>query len=97
MAIAVVFPAAASTVVQHIESTARRATRPANKMPQFLIDAAQIKKEESINPEKHVDFEPPDKIHTVKETGLEGQGISPNTASAPFRLFIPKNRSEQLI
>ncbi|KAF7585261.1 hypothetical protein BBP40_011501 [Aspergillus hancockii] len=64
-----------------------RATRPTNQLPQSLIDGAQIADKESFNPKKHLNFQPPSKIYTMKEIGLEGQGISPNAVTAPFQLF----------
>ncbi|CAG8060834.1 unnamed protein product [Penicillium salamii] len=32
-------------------------------------------------------YQPPSKIYTMREIGLEGQGISPNAVTAPFQLF----------
>lgn len=67
--------------------TTKTATRPANPLPQWLIDESEIKKRESFNASKHLDFQPPSKIYTMKEIGLEGHGISPNAVSEPFPLF----------
>lgn len=70
-----------------VHSTTQRASRPATKLPQFLVDEAQIADKQSFDPKMHVNFEPPSKIYTMKEIGLEGQGISPNAVTAPFQLF----------
>ncbi|KAL0263045.1 hypothetical protein SLS55_002020 [Diplodia seriata] len=65
----------------------KRATRPTNKLPKSLIDGARVEKRESFNPSKHLVFQAPEKIYTMKEIGLEGNGISPNAVSEPFPLF----------
>lgn len=48
----------------------------------------------------HLDFQPPTKIHTMKELGLGDKGISPVAVSEPFQLFtadaITQMRSEVL-
>jgi len=49
---------------------------------------------------KHLNHEPPKKIHGMAEIGRSGQGISPNAVSEPFPLFteeaIQQMRSEIL-
>lgn len=65
----------------------KKATRPSHKLPQALIDGARINDVESFDADKHVNFKPPQNIYTMKEIGLEGQGISPNAATDPFPLF----------
>ncbi|RYP74884.1 hypothetical protein DL769_003920 [Monosporascus sp. CRB-8-3] len=65
----------------------KRATRPTNPLPQWLIDEARAVEREPFDPEKHLAFKPPKKIYTMKEIGLEGDGISPNAVSEPFPLF----------
>lgn len=65
----------------------KKATRPTDKLPQSLIDGARLTEKESFDPEKHLSFQPPEKIYTMKEIGLEGHGISPNAVSEPFPLF----------
>ncbi|KAI9034867.1 uncharacterized protein KD926_005177 [Aspergillus affinis] len=65
----------------------KTATRPANLLPQWLIDGAHIDKRESFDAKKHLNFEPPSRIYTMTEIGLEGQGISPHAVSEPFPLF----------
>lgn len=67
--------------------TTKSATRPTNPLPQRLIDEAKIEIRESFNASKHLNFQPPNKICTMKEIGLEGHGISPNAVSDPFPLF----------
>ncbi|KAJ5380063.1 uncharacterized protein N7496_002491 [Penicillium cataractarum] len=67
--------------------TTRKATRPTTKIPQSLIDSARIAHKESFDPQKHLCFQHPDKVYTMKEIGLEGHGISSIAASEPFPLF----------
>ncbi|PYH96247.1 hypothetical protein BO71DRAFT_349585 [Aspergillus ellipticus CBS 707.79] len=66
--------------------TTKKATRPTNQIPQYLIEEARVQKE-PFNPQRHLNFQPPSKIHTMKEIGLEGHGISLNAVSEPFPLF----------
>ncbi|KAM5349076.1 hypothetical protein ACJ41O_008899 [Fusarium nematophilum] len=70
-----------------VASKTKRATRPTNPIPQFLIDEAAATRREPFNPAKHLNYSPPKKIYTMKEIGLEGQGIAPNAVSDPFPLF----------
>lgn len=70
-----------------IGPTTVRATRPTEAIPQYLIDEARTVALEPFDPEKHVSFQPPSRIYTMKEIGLEGHGISPNAVSEPFALF----------
>ncbi|PWY87287.1 hypothetical protein BO94DRAFT_517154 [Aspergillus sclerotioniger CBS 115572] len=65
----------------------KKATRPTNKLPQSLIDGAWVLEKETFDPQKHLGFQPPSKIHTMEEIGFEGRGISPNAVSEPFPLF----------
>lgn len=65
----------------------KRATRPTNLLPQWLIDGERGVKRVPWNPEKHLAYQPPRKIYSMKEIGLEGEGISPNAVSEPFQLF----------
>lgn len=41
-----------------------------------------------LHPPHLLDYHPPASIFTMKEIGLERQGVSPHPASDPFRLFI---------
>lgn len=54
----------------------------------------------TFDPEFHLDFVPPTKIHTMKELGLGDKGISPIAVSEPFQLFtadaIKQMRTEVL-
>ena len=65
----------------------KKATRPSNQLPQSLIDGSRVANKETFDPRKHLNFQPPEKIHTMKDVGLEGHGISPVAASEPFPLF----------
>ena len=65
----------------------KRATRPTNPIPQWLIDSARDVEKVSWDPKKHLAYQPPRKIYSMKEIGLEGDGISPNAVSEPFQLF----------
>ncbi|KAI2465379.1 hypothetical protein F4781DRAFT_438799 [Annulohypoxylon bovei var. microspora] len=65
----------------------KKATRPATEIPQFLIDEARATKPVAWDANKHLTFEPPTNIHTMKDIGLEGHGISPVAISEPFPLF----------
>lgn len=67
--------------------TTKKATKPTNQLPQFLIDNARVSTKETFDPKKHLNFQPPEKIHLMKDVGLEGHGISPVAASEPFPLF----------
>ena len=41
-----------------------------------------------FDPEQHLQYEPPAKVHTMKDLSLpENTGISPVAVSEPFRLF----------
>lgn len=70
-----------------VASSTKRATRPTNKLPQSLIDGARIAKRENFDAKKHVVYQPPSKIYTMKDIGLEGHGIAPTAVSEPFPLF----------
>jgi hypothetical protein len=65
----------------------KRATRPVDQLPQHLIDEARVPQKVSFDAAQHLNIVHPDKIHTMREIGLEGQGISPTAASEPFSLF----------
>lgn len=57
------------------------------RIPQSLIEAARNVATEPFDPAKHMNFQPPSKIYTMKDIGLDGCGISPNAVSEPFPLF----------
>lgn len=65
----------------------KSATRPTNSLPQYLIDDAKLTKREEFNPSKHLSYQPPGKVITMKDIGLDGHGISPIAVSEPFSLF----------
>ncbi|KAF5128544.1 hypothetical protein E5D57_009484 [Metarhizium anisopliae] len=65
----------------------KKATRPNTAIPSFLIEEAKATRTDTWEAQRHMAFEPPATITTMKEIGLEGQGISPNAVSAPFSLF----------
>lgn len=77
----------AAPKVHHVGQATWRATRPKEPIPQFLVDEAKVQTKGSFNAERHLNYEPPSKIFTMKEIGLEGQGISPVAVTAPFQLF----------
>lgn len=70
--------------------TNTKATRPTSKIPQDIIDGARVLKKETFDPQRHLQFQPPTRIYTMEEIGLEGHGISPVAASEPFPLFTPE-------
>ena len=65
----------------------QKPTRPTVDIPQSLIDRCRVVDKQEFNAEKHLSFQPPSRIHSMKEIGLEGQGVSPNAVSEPFPLF----------
>ncbi|KAM0418815.1 hypothetical protein ACHAPT_012256 [Fusarium lateritium] len=66
---------------------ATRAKRPSAPVPDRLLAEARETLPEPWDAAKHIQFQPPAKIHTMREIGLEGHGISPNAVSDPFPLF----------
>lgn len=87
MSITQVTTPAAAPKVHHVTLTGHRATRPTEPIPQFLIDDAKVEAKQAFDAKKHLNYEPPSKVTTMKEIGLEGQGISPIAVTAPFQLF----------
>lgn len=77
-----------------IGPTTKRATRPSHALPQFLIDNAKAAEKEVFDAEKHLNFQPPKSVTTMKEIGLSGHGISPVAVSEPFPLFSPEAISQ---
>ncbi|XDG03853.1 hypothetical protein ABKA04_003468 [Annulohypoxylon sp. FPYF3050] len=65
----------------------KKATRPSVEIPQFVIDEARATEPVAWDVNKHFTFQPPAKIHTMKDIGLEGHGISTTAVSDPFPLF----------
>lgn len=72
------------TVIGPTNTTAQR---PTKLLPQDLIDAARAVKRVEFNAKKHINFVPPERIYTMKEIDLEGEGISPVASSEPFSLY----------
>ncbi|EKG19079.1 hypothetical protein MPH_03600 [Macrophomina phaseolina MS6] len=70
-----------------VPSETKRATRPTKKLPQFLIDDARISTKETFDPKKHLAYQPPAKVYTMADIGLEGHGVAPTAVSEPFPLF----------
>ncbi|PLB54904.1 hypothetical protein P170DRAFT_483704 [Aspergillus steynii IBT 23096] len=77
-------PRLAPTVVG---PTTKKATRPTRQLPRSLIEGAKVEKKMPFDPDTHIIYQPPEKIHLMSELGLEGAGISPNAISEPFPLF----------
>ncbi|PYI07531.1 hypothetical protein BO78DRAFT_366737 [Aspergillus sclerotiicarbonarius CBS 121057] len=67
-----------------------KATRPSNKLPQWLTDESRVPFKETFDAKKHLNFQPPESVYTMEDIGLEGHGISPVAASEPFPLFTPE-------
>lgn len=44
----------------------------------------------TFDPDRHLAFKAPAKVHTMKELGLEDMGVSPVAVSEPFPLFSPE-------
>ena len=65
----------------------KKATRPTNQLPQSLIEDSRVPTKETFDPKKHLNFQLPEKIHTMRDVGMEGHGLSPIAASEPFPLF----------
>lgn len=63
--------------------------RPTNNLPQQLIDSARAIRSEKFDAQRHVNYKHPSKIYTVKDIGLEGQGISPK---ARYDTVFPVHR-----
>ncbi|KAL0934473.1 uncharacterized protein CTRU02_211272 [Colletotrichum truncatum] len=64
--------------------------RPTNQLPDFLISEARRVERVAFDPKKHLQIAEPERIYTMQEIGLGGQGISPVAASAPFSIFTPE-------
>ncbi|KAK5941771.1 hypothetical protein PMZ80_005722 [Knufia obscura] len=67
--------------------TDRIARRPTKILPQSLIEGSRITDKQTFDAAKHVNFTPPNKIYTMEEIGLTGQGLSSTAISEPFPLF----------
>ena len=55
---------------------------------QILVkDPEQIFSIDDFNPEKHISFKAPSKVHTMADLNLADIGVSPVAVSEPFQLF----------
>ena len=64
-----------------------KAMEPSSELPQSLIQGAKVAKKETFDPSKHLKYQAPKTIYTMKQIGLGGHGISPHAATEPFPLF----------
>ncbi|KAF9878277.1 hypothetical protein CkaCkLH20_04315 [Colletotrichum karsti] len=87
MAAEVMMPAAAPAV---LGPKLKEPMRPTNQLPDFLIEEARRVERVPFDPKKHLKIADPERIFTMQEIGLGGQGISPVAASAPFSIFTPE-------
>lgn len=85
---------AAVAVIESLLSTSdlnrvqlRNLPQTAPSLPESLIATARNTVREAFDPEKHLAFQPPEKIYTMEELGFGDVGISPNAVSTPFPLF----------
>ncbi|OHW89977.1 hypothetical protein CSPAE12_11429, partial [Colletotrichum incanum] len=63
---------------------------PTNQLPESLINEARRVDRIPFDSNKHLHIADPEKIYTMQEIGLGGQGISPVAASSPFSIFTPE-------
>lgn len=62
-------------------------TRPKDPLPRYLLDEARLTQRKEFDAVKHLGFQHPTSVVTMKDIGLEGHGISPIAVSEPFPLF----------
>ncbi|KAK3191305.1 hypothetical protein K4F52_002515 [Lecanicillium sp. MT-2017a] len=78
--------------------TSLETSRPDEPLPQDFLDEARSVQKESFDAQKHLAYQPPKSISSMKDLGLDGQGVSPNAVTEPFKLFseaaIKQMRSE---
>jgi len=65
-------------------------TRPAEQLPQYMVDEGRNVQRVEFNPKKHLNLSRPDRTVSMEDIGLGGQGISPTAVSDPFSLFTPE-------
>ncbi|KAF3796957.1 hypothetical protein GCG54_00005372 [Colletotrichum gloeosporioides] len=80
-------PAKSPDAPKVVAPSTKRITRPKEPIPQILIDEAKATKYEPFDPKKHLNYQPPSKIYSMKEIGLDGHGIAPTAVCEPFPLF----------
>ncbi|KAJ9495026.1 hypothetical protein H2202_009501 [Exophiala xenobiotica] len=68
----------------------KRMTLATKPLPRSLIEGAKVNEKVNFDVTKHVNFVPPSKIYTMKDIGLEGQGITDTAVSEPFPLWTPE-------
>jgi hypothetical protein len=92
----------ASSNFETIYTTTAPAKRKWSEMQHLMDNMPPLGTPEVVafNPELHLNFEPPTKLHMMKDLGLGDKGISPVAVSEPFPLFtagaIKQMRSEVL-
>ncbi|KAM0546235.1 hypothetical protein ACHAPJ_010918 [Fusarium lateritium] len=72
--------------ISHLVSTLQT-TRPDGLLPQDFLEKARNVQKEHFDASKHVEYQAPKNIFTMKDIGLEGQGVSLNAVTEPFKLF----------
>lgn len=70
-------------------------------MPSEILSiAGDVPAKMEFTPEKHLNYQAPSKVWTMKEIGFENKGVSPVAVSEPFPLFtkeaIQQMRAEVL-
>ncbi|KAL2002444.1 hypothetical protein VTN02DRAFT_6752 [Thermoascus thermophilus] len=78
----------ASTPVPDNMSFANRKTATGRKP--LITESLPPSERVSFDPKKHLAFQPPSKVYTMKELGYPHKGISPVGVSEPFPLFSPE-------
>ncbi|KAK7222604.1 hypothetical protein V2G26_010607 [Clonostachys chloroleuca] len=69
--------------------TTKGPTPPTEQLPQYIVEEGLRYEPVEFNATKHLQLEDPGRLYTMREIGLEGQGISNTAASEPFSLFSP--------
>ncbi|CAG9945789.1 unnamed protein product [Clonostachys rosea f. rosea IK726] len=72
--------------ISHLATTLQT-TGPEGSLPHDFLEEARSVKKEPFDAQKHVAYQPPKHIFSMKDIGLEGQGVSPNAVTEPFKLF----------
>lgn len=72
--------------ISHLATTLQT-TRPEGSLPHDFLEEARSVEKEPFDAQKHVAYQPPKHIFSMKDIGLEGQGVSPNAVTEPFKLF----------
>jgi len=94
--------ATTSSTFETIDTTTAPGKRKWSEMQLLMDNMPSLGTPEVVtfNPELHLSFEQPTKLHMMKDLGLGDKGISPVAVSEPFPLFtagaIKQMRSEVL-